>query len=277
MVFIGLLVSPTNSQLFGNSGVTASPFVIAMSQAGIKGLPDFLNAVIMIAVASIAAESFFIASRILRSMAHQRLVPRILARVDRKGRPVPALLVTTALTILMSYINLSAGGITVFNWLAQISSTGYFMVWVFISITSFRFRAALKAQNDPLFSQPYAWKCALWPLPPLWLLACCSLYLGSSFYLALYPIVRCLLLPSPSPSPSPPPPPVFGPALADVPKGFEHHFGILLLPVHVWHDPDRRLGRRLQAGDAHEAAGSQDGRSADGTAPPEPRGDCRAG
>ncbi|OAA65864.1 amino acid permease [Niveomyces insectorum RCEF 264] len=157
MTFIGLLVSPTNSQLFGGSGVAASPFVIAVSQAGIQGLPDFLNAVIMVAVASIAAESFFVATRILRSMAHQRLIPRLLAHVDRQGRPVPALLATTAITVLMAYINLSAGGITVFNWLAQISSTGYFMVWVFVGITSFRFRAALKAQNDPLFRQPYAW------------------------------------------------------------------------------------------------------------------------
>lgn len=51
MVFIGILVSPTNAQLFGNSGVTTSPCVIAVSQAGIKGLPDFLNAVILITVA----------------------------------------------------------------------------------------------------------------------------------------------------------------------------------------------------------------------------------
>lgn len=173
----------------GNKGVTASPFVIAIKQAGITGLPDFLNTIIMIAVASIAAESFFIASRILRSMAHQRLVPGILARVDAKGRPIPALLLTTAMTILMTYINLSAGGTTVFDWLSQIASTGYFMVWFFIAVTSFRFRAALKAQNDPLLSEVYAWKCALWPLPPIWLLICCGLFMACSLYLALYPIV----------------------------------------------------------------------------------------
>ncbi|EFW99737.1 amino acid permease [Grosmannia clavigera kw1407] len=188
VVFIGLLISPTNSQLFGNKGVTASPFVIAIKQAGITGLPDFLNAIIVIAVASIAAESFFIASRILRSMAHQRLIPGILARVDAKGRPMPALLLTTAMTILMTYINLSAGGTVVFDWLSQIASTGYFMVWFFIAVTSFRFRAALKAQNDPLLSEAYAWKCALWPLPPIWLLICCCLFMACSLYLALYPI-----------------------------------------------------------------------------------------
>lgn len=199
IVFIGLLVSPTDEHLFGASGTAASPFVIAIQQAGVKGLPDFLNAIIMVAVASIAAESFFIASRILRSMAHQRLIPGLLAQVDSKGRPIPSLVLTTAMTLLMTYINLSAGGTTVFDWLSQIASTGYFMVWVFVAITSFRFRAALQAQNDPLFTQVYAWKCALWPLPPIWLLACCSLYMACSLYLALYPIVR---LTSPSTHPS---------------------------------------------------------------------------
>jgi len=40
--------------------------------------------------------------------------------------------------------------------------------------------AALRAQNDPLFTEPYAWRSKLWPLAPIWsltvstmLLACC--------------------------------------------------------------------------------------------------------
>jgi len=98
------------------------------------------------------------------------------------------LLITGVVAIVLTYINLSAGGITVFNWLAQIASTGYFMVWFVISITSFRFRAALKAQNDPLFTQIYAWKTAIWPFPPIWLLTCCVFYIACSLYLALYPI-----------------------------------------------------------------------------------------
>jgi amino acid transporter len=192
MIFIGLLVSPTDEHLFGGSGIAASPFVIALENAGIKGLPDFLNAVIMLGVAAIAAESLYIASRMLRAMSHQRLIPAWVAGVDSKGRPRASLAITAVVAVLLTYINLSAGGITVFNWLAQIATTGYFMVWVVIAITSFRFRAALKAQDDPLFDQVYAWKCSFWPLPPIWLLICCSLYMGCSFYLALYPIVRQL-------------------------------------------------------------------------------------
>lgn len=189
MIFIGLLVSPTDEHLFGGSGVAASPFVIALENAGIEGLPDFLNVVIMLGVAAIAAESLYIASRMLRAMSHQRLIPAWVAGVDSKGRPRASLAITTIVAVILTYINLTGGGITVFNWLGQIATTGYFMVWVVIAITSFRFRAALKAQNDPVFHQVYAWKCSFWPFPPIWLLICCTLYMCCSFYLALFPIV----------------------------------------------------------------------------------------
>jgi yeast amino acid transporter len=189
VVIIGILISPTNPHLLGSSGVAASPFIIAINQAGIKGLPDLLNVVIVFAVAAIAAESFFVASRILQSMAHQGLISSCVAKVDSRGRPRVSLGITAVLTIVMTYINLSGEGTTVFNWLSQIASTGFFMVWFVISIISFRFRAALKAQNDPLFTEIYAWKSTWWPFPPIWLLTCSLFYIGCSFYLALYPIV----------------------------------------------------------------------------------------
>lgn len=189
VVFIGILVSPSNKHLFGGTSAASSPFVIAINEAGIKGLPDFFNAVIVVSVSAIGAEGFYLASRILHTISYRGLIFPWIAKVDSKGRPRIALLITGLLAIALTYINLSAGGTEVFNWLAQITSTGFFMDWFVIGITSFRFRAALKAQNDPLFNQTYAWKCALWPLPPIWLLSCCLLYIGSSFYLALYPIV----------------------------------------------------------------------------------------
>lgn len=184
------MVSADDDRLFGGSGVAASPFVIALNDAGINGLPDFLNVVIIVGISAIGAESIYVASRQLRAMAHQRLIPGWIAKVDDKGRPRVSILITCFVAVILTYMNLSAGGITVFNWLANITSTAYFMVWVVISITSFRFRAALKAQNDPLFSEIHSWSCSYWPLPPIWLGLCCSLYTGCAIYLGLFPVVR---------------------------------------------------------------------------------------
>lgn len=196
VVLIGILVSPFNDRLLGSSGVAASPFVIAINQAGINGLPDLLNVIILFAVAAIAAESFFVASRILQTMGHKGLIPAYVAKVDSRGRPRVSLAITSVLCIVFTYINLSAEGTTVFNWLAQIASTGFFMVWFVISITSFYFRAALKAQNDPLFTQIYSWKCTIWPFPPIWLFTCCWFFIACSLYLALYPIVSLPISPN---------------------------------------------------------------------------------
>lgn len=121
VVFIGLLVPADDDQLFGGSGVAASPFVIALKDAGIRDLPDFLNVVIIAGVSAIGAESIYVASRILRAMAHQRLIPSWVAKVDNKGRPRVAICITGFVAVILTYMNLSAGGIEVFNWLANIT------------------------------------------------------------------------------------------------------------------------------------------------------------
>jgi amino acid transporter len=73
-------------------------------------------------------------------------------------------------------------GIEIFTWLASICSSSFFMVWIMISITSFRFRAALKAQADPLFTQQWAYKTSLWPYMPAWLLTGSTLLLICCIY-----------------------------------------------------------------------------------------------
>jgi amino acid transporter len=75
-----------------------------------------------------------------------------------------------------------------YTWFVSITSTSFFMVWALGCITSWRFRAALKAQADPLFQEIYAFECLWWPLPPIWLFACCILFTVGCFYIGLYPI-----------------------------------------------------------------------------------------
>jgi amino acid transporter len=78
-----------------------------------------------------------------------------------------------------------AGGYELFIWLVNISSSAYFINWIIISFTSWRFHQALQAQNDPLFQQVYAWKSISWPLMPIWmmlisiLLVVCCIFAGA--------------------------------------------------------------------------------------------------
>ncbi|KZF26119.1 AAT family amino acid transporter, variant [Xylona heveae TC161] len=187
VMFITLLVPSNDDRLMGGSGVTASPFIIALNDAGIPVLPHIMNAAMIASVMAISAESIYLSSRILRTMAHKRLIPEVFAKVDDAGRPRWALLITCAVAVLLTFMNLSSGGSKAFTWLISISSACYFVNWIVISISSWQFRRALKAQNDNLFSQPYAWKSSLWPLAPTWLFVISLLLIACCFIAGINP------------------------------------------------------------------------------------------
>lgn len=115
VIFIGLLVRYDDERLLATGTVAASPFVISMANAGIKGLPDLLNVVIIIGLIAIGAESMFISSRAMQAMSRIGMLPKVLGRVDKKGRPYYALLVTGVFSTVMTYINVSNTGAVIFT------------------------------------------------------------------------------------------------------------------------------------------------------------------
>ncbi|CAG8180173.1 unnamed protein product [Penicillium salamii] len=184
VVFITILVPSDDHRLLGGTGVAASPFIIAVQDSGIPGIPSLLNAGMICGVLAIAAEAVYLSSRVLRTMAHQKLIWEGLAKVDSNGRPRWALIITSLVAVVLSYIQIAAGGLTVLNWLISITSASFFTNWIIISFVNWRFHRALEAQNDPLFTEVYAWKSSLWPLAPAWLmiisifLLVCCVFLG---------------------------------------------------------------------------------------------------
>ena len=107
VVFIGILIDPEDPNLLGGSGAAASPFVLAVNHAGIKGIPDIINACMIIGILAIALESIYLPSRMLRTMAVQGLIPKAFGRCDDKGRPRFALAVTSVVGVAMTYMSLS--------------------------------------------------------------------------------------------------------------------------------------------------------------------------
>ncbi|KAL8813527.1 MAG: hypothetical protein Q9223_002360 [Gallowayella weberi] len=187
VIFITVLVRSDNDQLLGGSGVTASPFVLSIQSVGIPYVSSILNAGIMCGILAISAESIYLSSRILRTMALQKLVPVWIAEVDRRGRPVRSLVITCLSAVVLTYINLSAGGIVALNWLISITSASYFINWMIVAFTSWRFHKVLAAQDDKLFSDLYAWRSTMWPLAPVWLMSICTILLISCIYVGAKP------------------------------------------------------------------------------------------
>ncbi|CAI7678859.1 unnamed protein product [Penicillium pancosmium] len=152
LTLVGLLVPYTNEKLLSGSSsadAKASPFVIAIENAGIKGLPSVMNVVIMIAVLSVGNSSVYGSSRTLAALAEQGQAPRFLAYIDRKGRPIFAI-ITASLIGLLCFLAASDKQTDAFNWMMAISGLSSIFTWGSICLCHIRFRRAWKLQGHTL-------------------------------------------------------------------------------------------------------------------------------
>jgi amino acid transporter len=133
LFLVGLIVPYNNPQLLNGEStvdIKASPFVIAIQNAGIKVLPSIFNAVILISVLSVGNSSTYGSTRTISALAEIGQAPKIFSYIDKKGRPLYAL----AFALLfagLAYINIAPVGTTVFNWLLALSGLSSFFTWYF--------------------------------------------------------------------------------------------------------------------------------------------------
>ncbi|CAJ2513348.1 Uu.00g014670.m01.CDS01 [Anthostomella pinea] len=143
LTLIGLLVPYNDPRLLISEGApaVASPFVIAIENAGIEVLPSIMNVVILIAVLSVGNSSVFGASRTIAALADQNQAPRILSYVDRRGRPLVAILLASSVGLLSYLADLKEQG-EVLDWLVAISGLSSVFTWGSICLAHIRFRQA---------------------------------------------------------------------------------------------------------------------------------------
>ena len=112
LTIIGLLIGYDEPRLLGGGGAAASPFVIVLKDAGIRGLDHLVNATICVSVLSIGMSSIYAGSRTLTALAETGYAPSIFAYVDKSSRPLWSL-VAMLLWGPLAYINVVAAGDTV--------------------------------------------------------------------------------------------------------------------------------------------------------------------
>ena len=185
LFLLGLLVPSDNENLLNASGANTaySPFVIAFRLANVKGLPSVMNAVITIAVLSVANSATYGSTRTFQALASQGMGPKILAKVDKKGRPLPAIILQLCFGLL-AFINLADAGPTVFNWLLALSGLANLLVWGSICLAHIRFRLAWKKQGHSLDELPYKAPFGIWGSAVGLLLN--ILALMAQFYVAIF-------------------------------------------------------------------------------------------
>lgn len=161
---LGLIVPSDDKRLMSAKGADTkfSPFVIAIQEAGVKGLPSVFNAVITLAVISVANSCTFGSTRTIQALALQGMAPRPLAYVDKKGRPITTVVLQLAFALL-AFINQAKGvGEKMFQWLLALSGVSAFFVWGSICLAHIRFRRAWARQGHSVEELPFVALGGVW-------------------------------------------------------------------------------------------------------------------
>ena len=158
ILLIGMCVSSADPGLLsaiqsGAPGVAASPFVIAIKNGGIKGLPHVINAVVLTSAWSAGNSFFYSSTRVLYATALDGKAPRFLT-FEKFGVPYACVAVTAALSCLV-YLNVGSSSSEVFFWISNLSAVSTLIVWASISVTYIRFYQAMKFHNIPRSSLPF--------------------------------------------------------------------------------------------------------------------------
>lgn len=187
LLMVGLLVPYTSDRLIGASSVdaAASPFVIAISNAGISGLPSVINVVILIAVLSVGNSAVYACSRCMSALAEQGSLPKIFGYIDRAGRPLVGIIVTCIFGLL-SFIAASDKEGDVFDWLLALSGLSSLFTWAGILLCHIRVRRALAAQGRSTDELAFTAPTGVWG--SIYGFVLIILLLAAQFWIALFPI-----------------------------------------------------------------------------------------
>lgn len=187
LTLICFLVPYNSNRLLGASSVdvTASPFVVAIEQGGVHGLPHVMNAVILISCISVASTSVYASSRTLTSLAEQGYAPKICGYVDRAGRPLVAIFICNTFALL-AFVAASGKESDVFDWLMSISALSSIASWISINWAHLRFRRALKVQGRGTDELPFVAQTGV--IGSIIGTVVFVLVLVAQFWIALFPI-----------------------------------------------------------------------------------------
>ncbi|MEH7417498.1 amino acid permease [Neobacillus drentensis] len=177
---IGLIIPYTSPNLLGGDvdTIAVSPFTLVFKQVGIAFAASVMNAVILTSVLSAGNSGLYASTRMLWSMAKDGQAPKFLQKLNTRGIPMNALVLTT---IIGGFAFLtSIFGDQVYTWLLNASGLTGFIAWLGIAVSHYRFRKAFTAQGRDLNELQFT---AKWfPLGPiLAFMMCIIVILGQNY------------------------------------------------------------------------------------------------
>lgn len=139
-----LSLVPWNTLELGS--LDKSPFVMIFSQLGINWAAHLLNFIILTAALSVYNSGMYANSRMLYSLAKQGNAPKIFAKTNKQGVPIPAVLLSAALIfgcVILNYFVPEEA----LSHLIYVVVGALVLNWAMITLTHLQFRRAQKHLN----------------------------------------------------------------------------------------------------------------------------------
>ncbi|KAF4980412.1 hypothetical protein FZEAL_3565 [Fusarium zealandicum] len=158
----GILLSHTDQKLRevhidGNDDgaiAASSPYVIAMSNMGIKVLPHVVNALLFTTIFSAGNTYTYCATRSLYSLALEGRAPAFLRKCTKNGVPIYCFAITMLFPFL-SFLQLDSGSARALNILLSLITGGGIVDYITMSITFLFYYRACKVQGVDRTKMPY--------------------------------------------------------------------------------------------------------------------------
>ncbi|XHU80982.1 amino acid permease [Peribacillus simplex] len=165
ILILGLLIPYTSPSLLNGDveNISVSPFTLVFERAGLAFAASVMNAVVLTSLLSAGNSGLYASTRMLWSMAKDKQAPKFLAKVNRRGIPMNALIITSLIGGLAFLTSIF--GDHVFTWLLNASGLTGFIAWIGIAISHYRFRRAYVAQGGDLNELKY--KAKWFPFGPI--------------------------------------------------------------------------------------------------------------
>jgi amino acid transporter len=138
----------------GGGTAAASPYVIAMKNMGIVGLPHFVNALLVTSIFSAGNTYTYCATRSLYGMAVEGRAPGIFRKTTKNGVPIFCFFFVMLFPCL-SFLQISSGSNKVLTWLVNLITAGGIINYITMTVTYIFFWRAMKAQGVDRKLLPY--------------------------------------------------------------------------------------------------------------------------
>ncbi|PEZ81244.1 gamma-aminobutyrate permease [Bacillus sp. AFS017274] len=177
---IGMIIPFTDSRLLSED-VAVSPFTLVFERAGLAFAASIMNAIILSSVLSAGNSGMYASTRMLWDLARDGKAPKFLGKLDKRGVPVNALIVTSLVGCVAFLASFFGDGV-VYIWLLNASGMAGFVTWVGIAIAHYRFRKAYVAQGLDMNDLPFRAKG--FPFGPIFALVLCIIIIIGQGYQA---------------------------------------------------------------------------------------------